>query len=368
MIAFEASGLMTAQPTGVATYGRALLSALRKLSGDAAAGRERWRLIYPAGRWRRRGLLADTGLRTQPYFSGRALQRRCSLVHLLDTRFPRSYRGPLVATIFDTIAALPVSREQELSSERFRQKKLRAYEAIAKRADVVVTLSDAVRQEILKRFPAARRVEVIPPGVSAPVNVDSEVADVRALTPFGIRKPFLLALGALCPRKNLEAVVGAFDRTRREETALQLVLMGGPDYGWHGSVGEAAVEACHGSVILTGYATREVVWAALRQAACLLQLSHYEGYGLTALEGMAVSTPVIASRRGGLAEAVGDAGWLVEPDDAEAVQAALVRVLADKDEARAKVRKGRERAAFYSWERAARAICDLHASLTGISL
>lgn len=358
MIAFEASGLLTTQPTGVATYGRALLQALLDFNDSHESSH--WRLVYPVSRWCRRALLSDIGIPTRPYFAGLTLPTRSSLVHLLDTRLPTQYRGPIVATVFDTIAALPVSRDKGLSSERFRQRKLRAYEMISKRADVVITLSDAVRSEFLQRFPQTRRVEVIPPGVSVPPSEAHESGDLEALRPFAIRKPFLLALGALCPRKNLEAVVRAFELAREEQDNLQLVLMGAEEYGWCGSHGQQAVEACQAPVVVTGYLSRAVVWAALRQAACLLQLSHYEGYGLTALESMAVGTPVIASPRGGLPEAVGDAGWLVEPEDTDSVQRVILRILAADDRVSEKIRKGQSRAGACNWARAARAVRALH--------
>ena len=80
--------------------------------------------------------------------------------------------------------------------------------------------------------------------------------------------------------------------------------------------------------------------------------SHYEGFGLTALEAMACGTPVVASDRTALPEVVGDAGLLVDPDDAEAMAAGIERAMDDAAPARA----GPARAARFSWERAAREV------------
>jgi glycosyltransferase involved in cell wall biosynthesis len=79
-----------------------------------------------------------------------------------------------------------------------------------------------------------------------------------------------------------------------------------------------------------------------------------EGFGLPALEAMASGTPVVASNRGSLPEVVGDAGLLVDPEDREAIAEAVCRVLSDLSLRRTLKRKGRERAACFTWEATAR--------------
>lgn len=343
---------------------RGLIEAVENGSGAEGTTSSSFRLICPVSRWRRRAAARDLPLRIRPYLSGRFLSRWTSLVHLLDTRWPASYHGPLVATVFDTISALPISEELSLASDRFRRKKIAAYTEIAARADVVITLASTVRDEIVTRFPTARRVEVIPPGLEAP---DEHLRDRSAglLRGYGITPPFLLAVGALCPRKNLETVVGVYDAARRQRPELQLVLAGSPDYGWEGSAGERAVKRSTGRVWLPGYLPREVLWAALMEARCVLQLSHYEGYGLTVLEALAAGTPVIASRRGGLREAGGEAAWLVDPDDLEATVETLERVLRGGAEIAERQRLGRSYARSFTWEKVGRAVLKIYKEVIG---
>lgn len=361
-IALEASGLLSRRPTGVAVYGRGLIHGLLEAMGHRCAGGRPastgLRLICPASRWRRRGAVRDLGLPVRPYTSGRCLSWGTSLVHLLDTRFPRGYRGPLVATIFDTISALPLSAELNLASERFRRRKLAAYEEIAARADAIITLASAVREEFLSRFPAGR-VEVIPPGVDLP---DGGLrARARGLLhEHGIEGPFLLSVGALCPRKNLETVIDVYLAAARRWPELRLVLAGSPDYGWTGSAAEQAASRSEGRIRLAGYLPRDVLWAALMEARCVLQLSHYEGYGLTVLEALAAGAPVIASRRGGLPEAGGEEAWLVEPGDVRGALGALERVLAQGREITDRRLAGQSRARSFTWQKAAAAILKVY--------
>ncbi len=332
--------------------------------GDGNSASRSFRLICPASRWRRRTATRNLGLGIRPYLSGRLLPRWTSLVHLLDTRWPGGYHGPLVATVFDTISALSLSEELHLASERFRRKKIAAYTEITARADVVITLASTVRDEIVTRFPAVKRVEVIPPGLDFP----DEHLRARAgglLRELGIAPPFLLAVGALCPRKNLQTVVAAFDAARRRWPELQLVLAGSPDYGWEGSAGEQAVKRSEGRVRLPGYLPRETLWAVLMQARCVLQLSHYEGYGLTVLEALSVGTPVIASRRGGLPEAGGEAAWLVDPDDLDETVETLHRVLNRGREVKDRQSLGRSYARSFTWEKVGRAVLRIYEETIG---
>ena len=90
-----------------------------------------------------------------------------------------------------------------------------------------------------------------------------------------------------------------------------------------------------------------------------------EGFGLPALEAMACGAPVIASRRGALPEVVGDAGVLVDPEQGEALTAALTRVLDSEKERASMVKRGLTRAATFTAERTAGRVVDLLQTAAG---
>ena len=84
----------------------------------------------------------------------------------------------------------------------------------------------------------------------------------QVLEAYGIRAPFLLSVGALCPRKNVEAIVETFEAARSLRPELKLVLVGEPAFGWEGSAGEVALRRCGNSVVLPGYLPRDALWCA----------------------------------------------------------------------------------------------------------
>jgi glycosyltransferase involved in cell wall biosynthesis len=81
--------------------------------------------------------------------------------------------------------------------------------------------------------------------------------------------------------------------------------------------------------------------------------SHTEGFGLPALEAMTAGVPVVVTRAGALPEVVGDAGFVVERDDAEAMTAAMHAVLTDAARTAQAVERGVQRARRYSWDASA---------------
>ena len=128
---------------------------------------------------------------------------------------------------------------------------------------------------------------------------------------------------------------------RRERPELRLVLTGG---GHAGAVPEG-VEA-------RGAVSMEELVGLYRRAAMLVFPSLYEGFGQPPLEAMACGCPVACSDVASLPEVVGDAARLFDPNEPEAIAAAVLDVLAAPEEWSA---RGLERAKLFSWEATARA-------------
>ena len=169
--------------------------------------------------------------------------------------------------------------------------------------------------------------------------------------------PYVLALGTVEPRKNLVALVRAFDELAPSHPDLRLVVAG-PD-GWASQVVEEAIVRSPHTMRIDriGYVPPEERTALLLGARVYAYPSVYEGFGLPPLEAMACGVPVVAAPAGALPEVLGDAALLTGPDG---LADALARALDDESLRATLIERGRARVASLSWDRCAAELTDLY--------
>jgi len=223
-------------------------------------------------------------------------------------------------------------------------------------AETVLVVSDATRRDLAARLPdVAPRIRVVPNGVSAPFDG----ATAPPVPPPGIAGTrYLLAVGNRKAHKNLDAAVAVLARVRVAEPDVRLVVAGRRYDAWHDALELADSLGVRDAVIDAGTPDDATLHALYAHAAAVLVPSRYEGFGLAAVEAMAVGTPVIASHAGGLGEVAGDAAVVADPDDHDALASGALRVLQDPAFRTALVERGRRRAAAFDWDVAARATAD----------
>ncbi len=113
-------------------------------------------------------------------------------------------------------------------------------------------------------------------------------------------------------------------------------------------------------IVLTGYVADEDLPALYGGADALCYPSKYEGFGLPPLEAMACGCPVLCSRSSSLPEVVGDAGILLPADDSGAWAHALAKLLSTPAVLARWRERGPERAAQFSWEKAAKETLEVY--------
>jgi glycosyltransferase involved in cell wall biosynthesis len=222
------------------------------------------------------------------------------------------------------------------------------------RVATVVTISEFCRQDLIDSYGLSpSNVHVVPLAVEPyePLSQDRVARAAFVLAEYGIKRPFILYLGNLHPRKNVARTIRSFIEARRVDRRLrdhQLVIAGGR---WWGTGEEqAAAAAPPNSVIFLGRVDDDTRRLLLDRADALAYISRFEGFGLPPLEAMAASTPVLAGDAAAIPEVTGGAALLVDPDDDEAVTAGLRRILTDEDLRAELVARGRQRAAHYDVE------------------
>lgn len=229
----------------------------------------------------------------------------------------------------------------------------------------VIVPSRSTHDDLVAGFPVdPSLVHVVHHGTDADAFAPApapRVADVKGR--LGIVGPYILFLGGLEPRKNLEVLVRAFGELK--ETGVSLVIGGGgtrwaPGY-------EAMVDAAIASlpaerrerVVRTGYVADADRRALLTGAELLAYPSLMEGFGFPVLEAFAANVPVLTSNVSSLPEVAGDAAVLVDPADAGAIARGLDELLGDEDLRGVLRAAGTARVAGFTWQRCARETRDV---------
>jgi glycosyltransferase involved in cell wall biosynthesis len=222
---------------------------------------------------------------------------------------------------------------------------------LARRALQVITSSRFSRDRLVKVCGVpADRVTVIHPGVDPErfrPPTPQEVGAARAR--YALPERYVLAVGSRSPRKNLTALMAAWELLRRRQPGLGLVIVGDPTPTNRSD----AIRTDGANVRVLGRVTDGTLSAVYGGASVFAYPSLYEGFGLPVLEAMACGTPVVAAERGGLPEAVGDAGALCEPANAEEMARVLEGLVEDGEHRRRVVASGLQRARELTWERTA---------------
>jgi len=231
------------------------------------------------------------------------------------------------------------------------------YPVSARRAAMVLTVSDYCRGEIISRYGVSpERVAFVHSGLDAafaPVTDPAALAAMRAR--LGIPQgPYILSLGRIEPRKNLPGLAAAYRLTRRRlGAAAPSLVVAGPDDGLFAAFGRQIRQDGGGEgLVFCGGVPQAELPALLSGAAVLAYPSFGEGFGLPVIEAMACGAPVVASTAPAVVEVAGGAALHVEPDDIASLAEALRRVLTDPPLARDLRARGLARAATFDWKNA----------------
>jgi glycosyltransferase involved in cell wall biosynthesis len=165
---------------------------------------------------------------------------------------------------------------------------------------------------------------------------------------------FILSVGSLEPGKNRATLLKAFAELRRRGVEQNLVVAGQRAWKYGADFRLAEDLGLKGHVVFTGYVMPEEMPALYNAADLFVFPSLYEGFGLPVLEAMACGVPVVASNVSSIPEVAGDAALLVDPRDDAALCDAMERILKDSGLQATLRQRGVERAATFSWEKAAR--------------
>ncbi|NJM08358.1 glycosyltransferase family 1 protein [Candidatus Gracilibacteria bacterium] len=291
-------------------------------------------------------------------------------------RLRRSWGVPVVH-MFHTLAAMKnsVARSKE---ETETGQRIAIERRLLQEVDAVVAATPLDKAQMVWHYEAdADGINVIPCGVDLRRFHPQSKATARAKLGIEAHSKVLLTVGRMEPLKGMDCLIHALAelRTRRPEWAntLRVLLVGGENEQrperWNAEQRRlAALRAELGlgaQVVFLGAQSQELLPSYYAAADAVVVPSHYESFGLVALEAMACGTPVLASNVGGLATTIEDgrSGMLFPVNEHGALAERLERLFDDETLAGSLSHGGRQRAESYGWDSIARQMVRLYSDV-----
>ena len=298
----------------------------------------------------------------QAHLSYRYLTPDVSLFHATEHLLLPLRGVPTVLTVHDLIFKLFPQHHRKLNYWYLNG----AMPLFVRRANAIIAVSHATKNDLIRHYGTPDNKITVVHEAAAPhfcVVSDSEVARVRAK--YALPERFLLAVGTIEPRKNLARLVESLARLRRDDHRLHLVVVGAK--GWLYEDFFKRIEALgqQDAVHVLGYVSDEDLPAVFRAATLYVMASVYEGAGLPVLEAMACGVPVVSSRESSMPELGADVPRYFTPHDVDHMTDVIGAVLADEQLRAQMAAAGPERAAKFSWQRAARETLAVYQRVLG---
>lgn len=270
-----------------------------------------------------------------------------SVFHGTDFAVPYLHRRPAVMTVHD----LSPWRYPQWQPHAGRIRRRTPWMLRFGMADMVITVSQAVREEIVAHFrippdrtavtPLAADERFHPEGGTAPPGLSAHRGED------GRTPPFFLFAGTLEPRKNLDTLLSAWKETW-PQTRTMLVIAGRLRQDMQ------APQPAPGLLWLRDVTDDQLVWL-YAHAEAVVYPSHYEGFGLPVLEAMQCGAPVVISRAKALEELAGDTGLRFGADDPRGLGEALLHLSQNTALRQEQRERSLKRAAMFSWKKTAEA-------------
>lgn len=287
-------------------------------------------------------------------------KEKTDITQFFNYTIPLGVKGKRMTIVHDmAYRAYPDTVAQK--TKRWLEGHLEQY---CRRADIIITVSEFSKSEIVKYLAVpSEKIHVVYNGVD--LDHYREIDDTQQIEnvkqKYGITGDYLLYLGTLEPRKNLESLLTAYMCLKKEQKVIPRLVLAGKK-GWlYDSIFEKVKEyGVQESVIFPGYIAAEDTPFLLSGALLFVFPSLYEGFGIPPLEAMACGTPVLTSNTSSLPEVVGDAAILADPLDIQGLKNSMSELINHPELRQMLKEKGKKRAQQFSWSASAEKLLNIY--------
>jgi glycosyltransferase involved in cell wall biosynthesis len=229
------------------------------------------------------------------------------------------------------------------------------------RADKIIAVSHSTKKDILKFYPRVdeKKIQVIYHGFDGDLfskKADKDLSN-QILSKFKIpcsdrqNSKFILYVGAIQPRKNIETLVRAFEKISEKYPDLNLVIAGEKAWLWEDTLRKIEKSSAREKIILVGKVPFEKLPILYQNAAVFVFPSIYEGFGIPLLEAFASGVPVICASNSSLLEIGEDAVLFFETKNHQDLADKLNFILGSEKERIKMIERGYAKVKNFSWEK-----------------
>ncbi len=346
IIGIDASRVFTEKETGVEYYSRALLKALFKLGGKHQF------ILYSK---------RPLNFRLPTNFKNKVLkmpylwtQIRLSLEMLFnpsDILFVPSHCLPIIHPRRSVVTIHDLGFKKYPTAYNFFEFLYLAFSTwySVKTALKIIAISKTTKDDIIRYYKIPpKKIKVIYLGFKRRKPSTTFWRSDRQKVVLG---KYILYIGRIDRKKNLKRLIHAFKLLKKEEKfPHRLFLVGKDGFG----AGEIKKEASGESLIkFFGYQKDKRINELLAGASALVLPSLYEGFGMPVLEAFYLGIPVLASNIKSAREIYGNAALLVDPLSVKEIKKGLLRILTDENLRNELIKRGRQQAKNFSWQKCA---------------
>ncbi|MEA2088298.1 MAG: glycosyltransferase family 1 protein [Patescibacteria group bacterium] len=235
--------------------------------------------------------------------------------------------------------------------------KLANFKKIIKKSSKIIAVSKNTKTDIQKLYNIPdKKIQVIYSGINQASNIKHQVSNILKIRKkYNLPKKFILYLGNLEARKNIESLIKAYSKIKQD---IGLIIVGGKLWKYKNIYKTVKQLNLRDRVIFTGYIHKKEKKILYNLADIFVYPSYYEGFGIPPLEAMAAGTPVIASYSSSLPEIIGNSAIIIDPFNAKELEQAIIQILNNNELRDDLKNKGIENAKKFSWQKTAEKTCE----------
>lgn len=255
---------------------------------------------------------------------------------------PRFCPVPTVVTIHDL--SFFYYPDEFLKKDLYQLKNWTQYSI--EKANKIIAVSKNTKKDVMNYYHIPKnKIEVIYNGFS-----DAIPPPLRGgISPH--QKPYILYVGTIQPRKNLDTLITAFHLLLKEKSDYSLVIAGKKGWLYEKIFDHVKILNLEDKIIFTGYISDEEKATLYENASLFVLPSLYEGFGIPILEAMNSGCPVISSLSSSLPEIGGDACLYFDPKNPKELKEKMIHVIENSEFRKELVKKGKERVQLFSWQK-----------------